>query len=258
MVTTIKDRDSAASIVPLVMTAPDESVDAIRHITFASPLESAAKELRDEAIRRLALGMDMPPETLLGLGTSSHWNAWAVQEDTVRLHLVPGAKLLADAIVKEFLHPVLLEAGVPEDEVAKYNFEIVTDNLIARPNHFDEALELFKVDALTMEALVGAAGFDVSDMPEQRSDFDRAVHTALKAVAINPSLFGDPGLPNLVAQLREVFAGKDSRTVDPAVMPPRAQNEQEIGGPNESNTADADRPNQPGPPKSSPAGPDKA
>lgn len=259
MVTPIKDRDSAASVVPLVLTAPDESVDAIRHITFASPLDAAAKDLRDEAIRRLALGLDMPPETLLGMGTSSHWNAWAVQEDTVRLHLVPGVKILADAIIKEFLHPVLLEAGVSEDEVEKYNFEIVTDNLIARPNHFDEALELFKVDAITMEALIGAAGFDISDMPEQQQDFDRAIYVALKAVAINPSLFQDPGLPNLVGQLREVYAGKDSRDADPMVMPPRAETVEDTEpGPNESNTPDADRPNQPGPPKSSPAGPDKA
>lgn len=259
MVTPIKDRDSAASVVPLILTAPDESVDAIRHITFASPLEAAAKELRDEAIRRLALGLDMPPETLLGLGTSSHWNAWAVQEDTVRLHLVPGVKLFGDALIKEFLHPVLEELGVSEEEVNRYSFEIVTDNLIARPNHFDEALELFKVDAITMEALVGAAGFDISDMPEQKQDFDRAIFVALKAVAINPSLFQDPGLPNLVGQLREVYAGKDSRDADPLVMPPRAETVSETEpGPKESNTPDADRPNQAGPPKSSAAGPDKS
>ncbi len=260
MITPIKDRDSAASVVPLILTAPDESVDAIRHITFASPLDAAAKDLRDEAIRRLALGLDMPPETLLGLGTSSHWNAWAVQEDTVKLHLIPGVSLLAAAVIKEFLHPVLLELGLSEDEVYKYSFECVADDLVARPNHFDEALELFKVDAITMPALLAAGGFDITDMPEQQESFDRAVAVALKAVAINPSLFQDPGLPNLVSQLRAVFDGKDASNAPPEATPPSGRDASEAGeiGNKESNTPDPDRPNTPGPPRSSPAGPDKA
>lgn len=258
MVTPIKDRDSAASVVPLILTAPDESVDAIRHITFASPLDSAAKDLRDEAIRRLALGLDMPPEQLLGLGTSSHWNAWAVQEDTVKLHLIPGVNLLATAICKEFLWPVMLELGISEEIVYSYTFEAVADDLISRPNHFDEALELFKVDAITMNALVAAGGFDVTDMPEKQETFDRAVSVALKAVAINPSLFSDPGLPNLVSQLRAVFDGKDASNAPPEATPQSQQQKEIEPGPKESNTPDPDRPNEKRPPKSSPGGPDKS
>lgn len=258
MVTPIKDRDSAASVVPLILTAPDESVDAIRHITFASPLDASSKDLRDEAIRRLALGMDMPPEQLIGLGTSSHWNAWAVQEDTVKLHLIPGVKILADAICKELLWPALLELGFDEDVVYSYSFEPVADDLISRPNHFDEALELFKVDAITMNALVAAGGFDITDMPEKQETFDRAVSVALKAVAINPSLFSDPGLPNLVSQLRAVFDGKDASNAPPEATPQSQQAKEIEPGPKESNTPDPDRPNEKRPPKSSPSGPDKS
>lgn len=262
MITPIKDRDSAASVVPLILTAPDESVDAIRHITFASPLDGAAKDLRDEAIRRLALGLDMPPEQLLGLGSSSHWNAWAVQEDTVKLHLIPGVDLFGAAILTEFLYPVLLELGLDEDEVYKYSFEPVADDLIARPNNFDEALEMYKLDVITKAALLQAGGHDITDLPEQEEDFDRAVTVALKAISINPSLFSDPGLPNLVAQLRAVFDGKDSTNVDPSVMPQNQQEQapSEAGGtgPKETNTTDPDRPNEKRPPKSSPSGPNKA
>lgn len=211
MITPIKDRDSAASVVPLVLTAPDESVDAIRHISFASQLEGAAKDLRDEAIRRLALGMDMPPEVLLGAGeTSSHWGAWMVQEDNVKLHAIPGVRIFADAVLKEFLHPVLLGAGESDDTVELYNFEAVADHMYSRPNKFEEALELYKVDALNLTALLQAGGFQLSDAPEKKDDVDRAVDLALKAVAINPSLFQDPGLPQLVSQLRAVLSGQDA------------------------------------------------
>lgn len=259
MITPIKDRDSAASVVPLILTAPDESVDAIRHISFASPLEAAAKDLRDEAIRRLALGLDLPPEQLLGLGHSSHWSAWLVAEDTVRYQFVPGLQPLADAILKEFLQPVLLESGLSDDEVYSYGFELVADSLIVRPNHFDEALELYKLDAITRQAVLKAGGFALTDEPEDQPDFDRAVNLALKAVSINPSLFSDPGLPNLVSQLRAVLAGKDASDAPPEATP-QSQQTSEAGatGPMESNTTNPDRPNQAGPAKSNSAGPDKA
>jgi hypothetical protein len=38
--------------------------------------------LRREAVERLAIGLDMPPEVLLGLGDSNHWSAWQVDEQT--------------------------------------------------------------------------------------------------------------------------------------------------------------------------------
>lgn len=259
MITPIKDRDSAASVVPLIMVAPDESVDAIRHISFASPLDSAAKDLRDEAIRRLALGLDMPPEQLLGLATGSHWTAWLVAEDTVRYQFVPGIKPFAEALMQELIYPILLEMGVSEEDAYIYRFDAVADELISRPNHFDEALEIYKVDGLTLPALLKAGGFDITDMPEKQQDFDRAVDLALKAVAINPSLFSDPGLPNLVSQLRAVLDGKDASNAPPEATP-QSQQSSDAGatGPMETNTTDPDRPNQQGPAKSSPKGPDKA
>lgn len=68
MITPIKDRDAASAVVPVVVTVPDESSGKFEYITFGGTLDATAKDLRDEAIRRLALGLDAPPERLLGLG----------------------------------------------------------------------------------------------------------------------------------------------------------------------------------------------
>lgn len=73
MLTPIKDRDSAAAVVPLVVKVPDDAIGKVQHVTFATPLDERAKDLRDEALRRFALGMDIPPEVVLGLGDSNHW-----------------------------------------------------------------------------------------------------------------------------------------------------------------------------------------
>lgn len=251
MVTPLKDRDSAASIVPLVLTVPDESSDLIRHLSFATVLEGAAKELRDEAVRRLALGLDMPPEQLLGLEGASHWTAWLLSEDTVRFQFVPGMQPFADAVVKEFLHPILEEFDVSAEDAELYGFQIEGDDLISRPNKFDEALELYRLDAITLSAVLKAGGFALTDAPVPKEDTDRAVDLAIKAVSINPSLFADPGLPNLVSQLRAVLDGKDASDAPPEALPPALQ---DTDGPGVGDaptgqpaTAKDKKPNAPGP-----------
>src|SRR5690606_36056378 len=63
MSTAISDRSSAASFTPLVLTVPGDQADAFRHISFSTPLDKETQKLRDEAIRRLALGQDAPPRS---------------------------------------------------------------------------------------------------------------------------------------------------------------------------------------------------
>ncbi|NMO00812.1 hypothetical protein HH308_06245 [Gordonia sp. TBRC 11910] len=80
MITPIQQPDSAAAVVPLVIQVPIEAVDKIQHIRFSSDFDQRTKELRDEEIRRIALGMDSAPEVLLGMGSGA--NHWCVDERT--------------------------------------------------------------------------------------------------------------------------------------------------------------------------------
>src|SRR5262245_51056539 len=86
MLNPIAEPDSPSAVVPIVVTAPDDAIDKAKLLQFWSELDSASMSLRDEAIRRFALGMDLPPEQVLGMasntgtggGTStgvSHWGA---------------------------------------------------------------------------------------------------------------------------------------------------------------------------------------
>src|SRR3546814_15969461 len=71
MITPIRDRSSAAAVVPLTVPIPDDgtgraAADYVHFQTFSTPSDEERRELREEAIRRLALGQDAPPEVLLG------------------------------------------------------------------------------------------------------------------------------------------------------------------------------------------------
>lgn len=71
--TPLKDRSSVASVVPFLSTLPAELIEKIQHITFWSELDQHVPAMRDEAIRRIGLGMDSDPALLLGAATSNHW-----------------------------------------------------------------------------------------------------------------------------------------------------------------------------------------
>lgn len=225
MVTPIKDRASASAVVPLVFTVPDEAADAIRHLSFASPLDAVAGALRDELIRRLAVGFEMPAEQLMGvaLAASSHWGSWQVSEDTVRLSYIPGVNLFSTALLTDLIIPMMIEAGVDEDEANLYFFEADGEDLISRPNMASEALSLYNAGLLKGEPTVTAAGFEQSDMPDEMvTAQDPALQLALKLVQNTPQLAVEPGLPQLVSQLRAVLEGKDASNAPDDATPPSA------------------------------------
>lgn len=73
MLTPIQDPESAAALVPLILKMRAESIEKVKHISFATPLDEKLPEMESNAIRRIGLGMDSPPETLLGISSANHW-----------------------------------------------------------------------------------------------------------------------------------------------------------------------------------------
>lgn len=217
MLTPISDRASASAIVPLVVTVPDDAVDKIKHITFTQPLDTAAQSLRDEAIRRLALGQDAPPELLLGTGNMNHWGGWLVQSETVETHIAPVLALIADALTTQFLWPALIDNGVDPEVAQEYVIWFDVDHLISRPNLGADALTLHERGVISDEVLRRAHGYDDTDAPTQteQADEDPALSLVLDMIRTAPSLAQSPGIPALVAQLREVLSGEE--TVTPAL-----------------------------------------
>lgn len=164
MLTPIRDRASAAALVPLVAKVPAEFVDKIKHLRFAEPLDPKAQELRSEAIRRIALGMDSPPEALLGLGSgSNHWSAWAIGEEDVKLAVTPVAVIILHALTVGWLHPLLQAAGVAD--WADYIVWPDASALRLRPDRSADSRDLFDRGALAESAMLRENGFGTNDLP---------------------------------------------------------------------------------------------
>lgn len=161
MATAIEDRSDASALVPIVITAPADAIAAVKHMTFWTELDEHAIELRSEAIRRLGLGMDMPPEVLQGSADSNHWSAWQADEAAIKSHTEPLLKIITTSLARGYLRPLLRSEGV--DDADHYAIGADTSEMRLRPNRSKEALELYNLGELSGVALRRETGFDESD-----------------------------------------------------------------------------------------------
>jgi hypothetical protein len=195
MATSIDNRSHASAMVPLVITAPADAIAAVKHITFWSGLDAQAIELRNEAIRRLALGMDMPPEVLQGSKDSNHWAAWQADEASIKSHTEPLLKIITTSLASGFLRPLLKDDKTFKEPLRKFSLMADTYDMRLRPNRSKEALELYNLGELSGVALVRETGFDAEDA---MSDEERAAWFTRKVA-------GGSTTPEIVeAALREL------------------------------------------------------
>lgn len=157
--------ESASAAVPFAITVPPENVDQIKLLTFWSPLDENSPALRKEAIGRLALGLDMPPEVLTGMADLNHWNAWAVDDAGIKAHAEPLLALICAALTEGYLIP-LLEDGKFAEATAGQTIQADTSSIRLRPNRSKEALELYDRGELSAEALRRETGFEEEDAPD--------------------------------------------------------------------------------------------
>lgn len=179
----IQDRDHPSAVVPVIIKVPDEAVGKIQHLTFATELDSKVTEMRESALRRFAGGSDLPGEVILGIGDSSHWNAFAIEEQTVKLAAEPLLGVICDALTQQYLWPSLRAAGVPDPESWLIWYD--TSELTQPPDRAAEAQALHQVGALSAEALLRENGFSLKDRP---TDEERRNELARQLVLAKPEL----------------------------------------------------------------------
>lgn len=209
MMAAIEDQSDAAAKVPIILQGPGSAIEQIKHITFWTPFDENTKVLRDEAIRRLALGMDMPPEILTGSGDMNHWNAWAMEEASIKAHTEPLLQIITTGLSEKYLRPYLEDNDIDEDEARRYSIHADTSEIRLRPNRSKEAIELFEHGELSAKTMLVENGFDPeADIP---TDEERKTWLTRKVAggSVNPeivayalSLLGVP-IPAGLIQVQE-------------------------------------------------------
>lgn len=240
MMTPVTDRSDPNSVVPVVVTAPGDQIGNAKLIQFWTGLDAQAIELRKEAVRRFALGMDMPPEILLGLGDSSHWNAWQIDEAAIKLHIEPLLALVCDALTIGFLRPL-----VGEDSDLMIWFD--TTELVQRPNRAPDAFRLYELRELSAEALRKETGFNEDDKPDDEELNQRALREMVSA--------GGAALAEQASISLGIFEAAPEEESPPPEQPAEgAPAEEPVGEEVSQEQAQEGSPENPGPPSTNPGG----
>lgn len=153
----IADPSNPTAMIPIIARVPSAEVNNQNLVTFWSELDAKTMEMRSDAIRRTALGIDLPPEVLLGTADVNHWGAWQIEESTIKAHIEPALEVIAAALTR-ILRKVL------DDPTVLVVFD--TSALRLRPNRSKEAVELYDRNEINGEALRRETGFSEADEPD--------------------------------------------------------------------------------------------
>jgi hypothetical protein len=198
---TIQNPGSASAAIPFTVRMPGAWIEKVRHLPFATELGQKVMDDRDKSIHRLATVLNMPIEAMEGMGDTSHWNAWQISEDAVKIHVAPVVEVICNGLTESFLRPIATAAG--ELLRGPNGGELIiwydASALYQQPDRSAEAKELFDRAAISNEALLRESGFDAEDAPSDDEIKDQVLTSiAMKggadALAALSILVNDPSI----------------------------------------------------------------
>lgn len=165
----INDPGSALAAIPLPMKVPKEYIESFKHMDFANSYDERLMELIREYRDRLAGGLNVPKEVVTGMGDTSHWNAWTLDEQGIKVHVAPDVELYCGGVTNAYLIPGLRAMGESTEQdggriVCWYD----TSELNTPPNRAESAEQAYDKFAITTDAYLREKGLDTADKPSPK------------------------------------------------------------------------------------------
>jgi hypothetical protein len=106
--TAIRDKTSAAGVVPLVMRVPFDRVEnGVKLIEFGRKFNEQAAADRAECVTRFAQGINLPVEVVKGHMSTTFANAAQISADMYRLYIEPEVLIGTDGLTVAYLQTLL-------------------------------------------------------------------------------------------------------------------------------------------------------
>lgn len=226
----IKNPDSAAALVPVIVRGPNDYIKGMHLIDFATKFDDMVPSLRDNALRRLALGMDSPPEILLGSEASASWSMWQISEAQLRLHLKPLAHLICASLTVGWLKPALDYVDMPSGTRSNIDNLVIWPDfsqLHIRPDIGKDAEALFTDHLISEDSYRHILGLGDNEAPSKKELAYQILLTLLKSPQYVPyvikTLNDDYGIPlpaiEEIATKTGIVQGGEGDTMTPNSTP---------------------------------------
>ena len=188
----IENPGSVAARVPFVAQVPGERISEAHWMKTHDPAtDYMEKDLREEAIKRLALSLDMSPEDLLGYTNANHWTGRQVQLDRWRMFGYNKAELWATSINSAYLRPALEAEMYPDWEDVVIAFD--DSQVVISPDRTEDALKANKQGLINAKAARTALGWSEKDAMDEE---EYATWFALQLRQVPESMEGEIMVPD--------------------------------------------------------------
>lgn len=184
---------TAAGVVPIFAEVPADATQKPEHLRFDTPIQGELAAKIEQAIRRLALGLDLDPNELLGQGSANHWGAWQIEESGIKLFIQPVMGRVCDALTQGYLYPALQALKVDDPE--QYTLWYDTSPLTVRPNRFEDAVQLYDKGLVDGDEVRKSGNFSDESKPK---DNELAIQRAWAAIQLDPTLLQQQAYAKLV------------------------------------------------------------
>lgn len=170
----ISQPGSASGVTPLVIDMPDGK--ELKHITIDYPLTEVVNQFREMNLKRIAMSMDMAPETMSGFSDVKYSNAEFIQDENTRTHIMRRVNAVRAALTQHYVVPLLGEQYIVEADLS---------DLEVRPDKSESAIALFDRGEIDGDTLREETGLRDGKAPEGD---ELLKWLAVRAATTNPSL----------------------------------------------------------------------
>jgi len=151
--------------LPVMVEGNAEALNAVRHLSLQTPFSEMVDELRTSAVRRIAIGLDIPPEVLSGMGDLNHWTAWQVDSAGQKLNVGPSLSFICRELTRKYYQPALRAMGIPDPE--SYMIWYDDSSLENTPNKAEVALAAYELGLVSGDAARETIGYGPADAPPE-------------------------------------------------------------------------------------------
>ena len=195
----LKGEGTAAGVVPTFVEMPLEALGKIELIQFTSELSERALGLREEAIKRFGLAMDIDPMILHGSGDANHWGAYQITEGQIKVHVEPLMTRICDGLTQGILRPALRQMG---EDPARYIYWFDTAPLTVRPQRLKDTHDLWRDHLVSDQAVRDAGSYREGDIPTVEEDLKYFTRNLMER---DPNLFQIPAVRKVAGYTDDIL-----------------------------------------------------
>lgn len=163
-----RDPSSLDNLLAIILKG-DLSEKTFEKLEWDTQFPQLTVEIMDILIKRVALGLPLPPAITLGDGETSHWGQWFNEESAVKLSIEPTVAWLCNALTRYWLPYVLPPGYNPDEWVVGYDVRSV----MLRPDRSAIAIQLYDRGILSAQATRRETGMSENDKPSPEEVAER-------------------------------------------------------------------------------------